>query len=193
MMSGWITSLLVKVVEMKPRVALLKRFIDIADCCFNLNNFNSVIEIVSGLQTTSVRRLTDTFDFLSDETKATFQRLKEFLDTRKNWENYRTRLRHLTSVSEPCLPYLGIYLTDLTMIDEASKKTVPHPAFPGTKLLNFERAAKIASIHSEIRKFQTEKYCLSPVSYFQEYLSRLDQLSEEECFRLSQQIQPRAE
>ncbi len=43
---------------MKPRVALVKRFIDIADCCMQLNNFNSVVEIISGLQTTAVRRLT---------------------------------------------------------------------------------------------------------------------------------------
>lgn len=68
-MSGWITTLMVKVKEMKPRVALLKRFIDIAQACMELNNFNSVVEIVSGLGTTAVRRLTDTWDLLPDDTK----------------------------------------------------------------------------------------------------------------------------
>ncbi len=47
-MSGWITSLIVKVKPLKPRVALLRRFIDIADACRQLNNFNSVVEIISG-------------------------------------------------------------------------------------------------------------------------------------------------
>lgn len=187
-MSGWITSLLCKVKSLKARAALLRRFIDIAENCLQLNNFNSVVEIVSGLQTTAVRRLTDTFDLLPEETKTTFQQLKDLLETRKNWEKYRGRL---TSATPPCVPYLGLYLTDLTMIDEACKSKVVHPDYPDVKLLNMDRAARIAAVQAEIRTFQSVKYCLKPISYIQEYLNRLDQMTEEECYQLSLELQPR--
>merc|ERR1712154_304781 len=104
-----------------------------------MGNYNSVVEIVSGLQTTSVRRLTDTFDQLGEETKTAYQGLRDFLETRRNWERYRTAI---SNVKGPCVPYLGIYLTDLTMIDEKFKRRLDHPAFPGVKLENFERASK---------------------------------------------------
>lgn len=187
-MSGWITSLIVKITPLKPRVALLKRFIDIADECLKLDNFNSVLEIVSGLQTTSVRRLTETFEQLSDETKQTYQNLRDFLETRKNWERYRTRLN---SVTGPCVPYLGIHLTDLTMIAEKFRKKVPHPDFPDVTLLNWERSSRVAEVLGLIKRLQVKRYRLHAVPYFQEYLSRLDQLSEDECMKLSQEIQPK--
>ncbi len=191
-MSGWITSLIVKVKPLKPRVALLRRFIDIADACKHLNNFNSVVEVVSGLQTTAVRRLTDTFDALPAESADILQQLREFLETRKNWEKYRTCLAGLVPVAGvACVPYLGLYLTDLVMIDEALKKTIPHPEFPDVSLLNWERASRIAAVHSEIRRFQAERYRLHSISYLQEYLSRLDQMEEEECYERSLQLQPR--
>lgn len=82
-MSGWITSLIVKVKSLNPRVALLKRFIEIADACLQLNNFNSVVEIVSGLGTTAVRRLTETWDLVPEETMQLFQQMKDMLETRR--------------------------------------------------------------------------------------------------------------
>jgi son of sevenless len=185
-MSGWITTLMVKVKEMKPRVSLLKRFVDIAHECLKLNNFNSVVEIVSALGTTAVRRLTDTWDQLDPETKQTFQELKDLFETRKNWEHYRNRL---ASCTPPCIPYLGLYLTDLVMVDEVHKKSVTHPDSPETSLYNIERLVRISALHQEVKTFQAVRYCLKPVSYFQEYLMRLDQMSADECYNMSLEIQ----
>ena len=188
LMSGWITSLIVSITPIRPRVFMLTRFIEIANACLELNNLNSVVEIVSGLQTTSVRRLTETFAELSEECQIVYQNLRDFLETKKNWQRYR---RRLASVKGPCVPYLGICLTDLTMIDEKYKKTISHPDFENVKLLNFERASKIADIVTSVCALQKEQYPLASVSYFQEYLLRLDQLSEEQCMELSLEIQPR--
>ncbi len=139
-----------------------------------------------------MRRLTDTFDALPAESTEILTQMREFLETRKNWEKYRTRLNGLVSVAGvACVPYLGLYLTDLVMIDEALKKTVPHSEFPEISLLNWERASRIAAVHGEIRRFQAERYRLNSISYLQEYLSRLDQMEEEECYERSLQIQPR--
>lgn len=46
-------------------------------------------------------------------------------------------------------------------------------------------------IHAEIRRFQQERYRLQSISYLQEYLSRLDQMSEEDCYAMSLELQPK--
>lgn len=112
--------------------------------------------------------------------------MKLFLETRKNWERYRHRLATCTP---PCIPYLGLYLTDLVMVDEVHKKMVTNPEYPTVQLFNAERLMRIAAIHAEVKELQAVRYCLKPVSYFQEYLQRLDQMSEDESYAASMRIQ----
>jgi hypothetical protein len=42
---------------MKKRVKVMERFIKIANMCFKMNNFNSTLEIISGLNLVAVSRL----------------------------------------------------------------------------------------------------------------------------------------
>lgn len=70
---------------------------------FNVLNFS----YFSQFCVSSVRRLTDTWDLLGDDGKDLFAALKDFLETRRNWERYRSRL---ASCTPPCVPYLGAWL-----------------------------------------------------------------------------------
>ncbi len=55
---------------------------------------------------------------------------------------------------------VGLYLTDLVMVDEVHKKRVAHPEYPDTQLINVERLARIAQIHSDVKTYQVVRYCL---------------------------------
>ena len=55
--SNWVASEIVKCTELAQRTAVLKMVIDIAEQCYELNNFNAVMEIISGLHSSSVFRL----------------------------------------------------------------------------------------------------------------------------------------
>lgn len=55
--SNWVASEIVKCTELAPRTAVLKMVIEIAERCYELNNFNAVMEIISGLHSSSVFRL----------------------------------------------------------------------------------------------------------------------------------------
>lgn len=59
--SNWVSSEIVKCTDLAQRTTVLKMVIDIAENCYKLNNFNAVMEIISGLHSSSVFRLKQTW------------------------------------------------------------------------------------------------------------------------------------
>jgi len=55
--SNWVASEIVKCTDLEQRTKVLKMVIDIAEHCYELNNYNAVMEIISGLHSSSVYRL----------------------------------------------------------------------------------------------------------------------------------------
>ncbi len=56
---GWITSLIVSTRPPIPRIALMHRFVDIAKCTLELQNYNGTMAIVGALLANPVHRLRD--------------------------------------------------------------------------------------------------------------------------------------
>ena len=59
--SRWVSCEIVQTYDLKERVALVTKFVKIAKECRMLNNFNAVMEIVSGLNSSPVHRLKKTW------------------------------------------------------------------------------------------------------------------------------------
>ena len=59
--SNWVASEIVKCTDIQQRTAVLKMVIEIAEHCYELNNYNAVMEIISGLHSSSVFRLKATW------------------------------------------------------------------------------------------------------------------------------------
>lgn len=118
---------ILQIAEIRPRILLLARFIDIAQVnnffmpliiqhCLELGNYNSTMEILSGLNSSAVHRLQRTWEVLNrrkevhisqglpSQTLAKFNKMKEKLSSSNNHKNYREML-HTGSV--PCVPFLG--------------------------------------------------------------------------------------
>ncbi len=68
------------------------------------NNFNGVIEILAGLSTTAIRRLTNTWAQVEESSRAQLHELETLMSYQGSYKNYRMALRDVTP---PCLPYLG--------------------------------------------------------------------------------------
>jgi hypothetical protein len=64
-MSFWVATEICTQPEIKNRVKIVEKFIKIANYCFKLNNFNTTLAIVSGLNLVSVSRLKATWEVLS--------------------------------------------------------------------------------------------------------------------------------
>ena len=179
--SLWVQTILLRIENKQHRVSLLQRLIEVCSHLLELNNFNGVMEISSGLRNSNVRRLSETWDLIPAETKSTWSSLQDVLDTSSNFKKYRAKLSETTG---PSIPHLGLMLTDLTFSEEGmATKT-------GTKI-NFGKACVVGSILLDINKRQSLRYNLKPLEYIINYLQRQDVLDEDTLYKLSLQIEPR--
>jgi len=122
------------------------------------NNFNAVMEIIAGLNSSSVHRLKHTFAALPQRTTAIFTELSDLVQRTQNYQKLRNAIH---SCSPPCIPYLGLYLTDLTFIEDGNKDSTE------SGLINFFKRKQIANVIREIIQYQQTPYCLEPVPVIQ--------------------------
>ena len=94
-----------------------------------------------------------------------------------NYKNFRA---YLHNVNPPCIPYLGVYLTDLTFIEDGNKDNLPD----GLNI-NFMKRQRLAEVIAEIQTYQNTPYCLEEVGFIRDYLLNAESLPEEQCYKLS--------
>ncbi len=180
--SLWVQTLLMGVGTIEVRTAMLQKLLEVCCHLLELNNFSSVWEMCSGLQGSAVRRLSDTWERLPEESAATWKRLQEFCDSTSNFKRYRSRLAEAVG---PSIPHLGLCLTDLTFSEDGMK------TFGENGRVNFSKSVVIGGIVGDILKRQRIRYTLKSVDAFQFYFQRLDPLTEEALYAKSLICQPR--
>uniref|UniRef100_A0A667YN45 Ral GEF with PH domain and SH3 binding motif 2 n=1 Tax=Myripristis murdjan TaxID=586833 RepID=A0A667YN45_9TELE len=162
-------------------------------CRFNqklcdMNNLHAVMAVVSGLQSAPIFRLTKTWALLSRKDKATFERLEYLTAKEDNYKRLRDYIRSQSMVS--CIPYLGIYLSDLTYIDSAYPST-------GSILENEQRSNQMNNILRIISDLQRScNYDIPVLPHVQKYLNsvryieELQKFVEDDNYKLSLKIEP---
>eukprot|EP01105_Mastigella_eilhardi_P025274 TRINITY_DN6828_c0_g1_i3.p1 TRINITY_DN6828_c0_g1~~TRINITY_DN6828_c0_g1_i3.p1 ORF type:complete len:896 (-),score=230.67 TRINITY_DN6828_c0_g1_i3:1362-3956(-) len=113
--SAWVATQLVTCENLQTRVRLFMRLLAIAQKCYSINNFNSMMQIMSGFHNSSVYRLRHTWE--KDASRQTYEFLVALLEPKFNYRAYRTAIHN---VAPPCIPFVGIYLTDLTFIEDGN-------------------------------------------------------------------------
>jgi len=185
--------------EPNKRAKLIKRWIKIAARCLELNNYDSLMAIVCSLNTTTILRMKQTWGLIATKTKATLEELRSIVDVSLNYTVLRQRLQNHVA---PCLPFVGIYLTDLTFVDAGNQ---PMRQLPGTgpdsesatSVINFDKHVKTAKIISDLQRFQIP-YRLHEVpelqTWIQDQLIRVrnsGQASVQNHYRRSLMLEPR--
>lgn len=102
--------------EPKKRALAIKQWITIARHCQDIGNFNIIFAIIGSLSTSMIHRLEKTWGLVSPKTKAVFEELKQLTEIRRNYAELRKALSNHPTPS-PCVPFVGMYLTDLTFVD----------------------------------------------------------------------------
>eukprot|EP00026_Physarum_polycephalum_P001826 Phypoly_transcript_01829.p1 GENE.Phypoly_transcript_01829~~Phypoly_transcript_01829.p1 ORF type:complete len:904 (+),score=160.18 Phypoly_transcript_01829:247-2958(+) len=185
-MSKWVqTEVLSGRESAKQRAITIGRFLEICEHLRALKNYNGIMEILSGLNASAVHRLKLTWACLSAKQNEVFQDFNAFT-TGKNYANLRTALHTL---QPPCIPYLGMYLTDLTFINDGIPLYLPE-----TCLINFDKCRKVSASVLEIMQYQQTPFCLHPVEDIQSYLSQLETKctqTDDELYKLSLVLEER--
>ena len=184
--TSWVAITILQEGDLKKRAANLKHFIYIAEKCYALNNFNTLMSILAGFNSAPIHRLRRTWDLLSSKANSILEQLSRIMDRGKNFSAYREQLH---SVNPPCVPYLGIYLTDLTFIEDGSKDHLKN----NEKLINFSKQSKTADVIREIQQYQNQVYCLQDVPELQNYLKEsLERIEDEsEMYEMSLILEPK--
>ncbi|KAI5252551.1 ras GEF [Aureobasidium subglaciale] len=186
--------------QTKKRVAMLKHWIKIAKLCLDIDNYSALMAIACSLTSSAVSRLRHTWDQLSAKTMAAFEEIKEIVDVSRNYVALRHRLQ---TPKAPCLPFVGMYLTDLTFVDAGNTNTRPLPNDDeeGTEVkmvINFDKHMRSARVVSHLQRYQVP-YRLQHVREIQDWLEtqlhRVD--TSEQCtvmsfWRRSQALEARS-
>ncbi|KAM6904643.1 ral guanine nucleotide dissociation stimulator-like 1 [Xenentodon cancila] len=190
------------------RARIIEKWIKVAQECHRLKNFSSVKAILSALQSNAVYRLRKTWAAVSRSGMMAFDHLWETFPD----ENCVLTIRELLvedggqaavdnispKISKKCplprqmstssgvVPYLGTYLTVLTMLDTALPDTVEGG------LINFEKRRREFDVLSQIRLLQAScsQYNLPQHPRVAAWLHEHKLLTDQESYELSRQLEP---
>ncbi|KAM7206390.1 ras guanine nucleotide exchange factor A [Naviculisporaceae sp. PSN 640] len=151
--------------EVKKRALVIKQWIKIAHQCSQLHNYDALMAITCALTDTSIKRLKMTWDTVSIKRKDMLKSLQAIVDFNQNYKVLRARLQDRVP---PCLPFLGMFLTDLTFVDVGNPATKTSDT--GLIVINFDKHCRTAKSIGELQRFQIP-YRLAEIPDFQEWLS----------------------
>ncbi|KAJ8417517.1 hypothetical protein AAFF_G00223600 [Aldrovandia affinis] len=169
--------------DISTRVLVMEKWVAVADICRCLHNYNAVLEVTSSLNRSSVFRLKKTWLKVSKQTKTVIDKLQKLVSSEGRFKNLREALKNC---DPPCVPYLGMYLTDLAFIEEGT------PNYTEDNLVNFSKMRMISHIIREIRQFQQTAYKIDHQPKAAQYL--LDNsyvMDEEGLYEASLRIEPK--
>jgi len=184
--TGWVALTILQEPDIKRRATVVKRFVYLAEECYALNNFNTLMSILAGFNSAPIHRLRRTWDAINSKVITTLDNLKKIMDGNRNFSSYREQLH---SINPPCVPFLGVYLTDLTFIEDGN----PNRLKNNEKMINFSKQSTTADVIREIQQYQNQVYNLQPVpelqTFLKESLQRIE--DDDDMYQMSLILEPK--
>ncbi|KAF9929050.1 hypothetical protein FBU30_001893 [Linnemannia zychae] len=184
--SNWIDEIVLSEKDPKKRAAILRQLITLAEKLRQLNNFSMLSATTAALSHSPIHRLRRTWELVPNKYINSLAMLQALTSSAKNWAEYRAELH---SVNPPCVPFVGIYLTDLVMIEDGN----PDVLRTKDNHINFYKRVSTAEVIREIQQYQSVPYCLTVVPEIQAFIRRgMDNAkSVTELYDMSLALEPR--
>eukprot|EP01125_Pyxidicula_operculata_P011997 TRINITY_DN3936_c0_g1_i3.p1 TRINITY_DN3936_c0_g1~~TRINITY_DN3936_c0_g1_i3.p1 ORF type:complete len:527 (+),score=108.14 TRINITY_DN3936_c0_g1_i3:1378-2958(+) len=179
--SFWVASTILSEPNLKQRAVIVKNFLSIARCLHSFQDFNTLMGIIVGLNTSSVSRLKKTFSSLTEEDMEEYKFYETLMSPAMSFKAYRDTV---TKVNPPCVPFFALYLSDLTFIDEGNVDKIDG-------LINIEKRKQVYEVIARVQLYQNESYSFQRVEPLATYLEILPQFGEAQIYNLSLAVEPR--
>jgi son of sevenless-like protein len=185
--SNWVGHQILQYEEPEDRIRVYEKMIDIAYECLNLSNFHGVFSVACGLELACIHRLRRTQEAVSEEHKRRHSVIKEYLSRDLGFKTFRTAHKNL---KPPCVPYIGLYLTDLTFIEEGSPQYIIRDDL---KLINVDKLYKFSKVIDDLHeKQQQPQYNLQIHPELRALLLNIHvDVGQEEMYQRSLELEPR--
>lgn len=133
--------------KLKPRVRLIEKFINIASRLREQENFDSLMAILAGLSCQPIFRLSETMEAVNFKVEGDRQvspkrlrSLNKLMASSKSFGAYRLALANSGAY---IIPYLGVHLQELTLINEVKKSSNEDGFVNWTKFQQMSRSSAI--------------------------------------------------
>ncbi|EER33805.1 cell division control protein 25 [Candida tropicalis MYA-3404] len=186
-LTNFVGYMILRKAEPKKRVQIIRYFIQVADKCRQYNNFSSMTAIISALYSSPIHRLKKTWEYMNGDSLSHLKNMNKLMNSSRNFNEYRDVLKFIGS--EPCVPFFGVYLSDLTFVYHGN----PDYLYNRTRQVNFAKRAKTSEIVSGIDRFKTTGYNFQEVTEIQKYLDSWFEKCPtiDEQYQISLNLEPR--
>jgi hypothetical protein len=186
--SWWTATEVIMKPTPKQRVDVVCKMIDAAQILRDLNNFNGLMELTSGLNLSVVTRLKQLWESVPKKKVEQLRALSDIMSPLSGYANYRRELAKVDGASGgaicSAIPFQGVYLSNLIAIDE-------NPNVLANGHINFAKMWMVGRIFRSIVAFQRIPYDLQPDDDVGKFFRSIAKLNDDELWQLSLKLQPR--
>lgn len=139
--------------------------------------------ILCAFDFSSICRLKQTWKALPSKYMEMYNEMKTLCSVQTHYFPYK---QMLITKTPPLVPYLGVFLRDLTFIE------IGNPTYLDKKkeMINYDKFRMLAAVLEDIRKYQQIPYSFEPLDDVQTALRvSMQTLDEDELFNLSKTIE----
>jgi len=183
----WVTTTILLQPRLRDRIRALQKFVGVARALRQLNNFNTLMGVVAALSTSALSRLKHTLAGLKPRQREQWEELAALMHPSNSFRPLRQAMEES---GRRCLPYLGLFLSDLTFMEDGNPDLLDRE---GRSLLNFPKHMMIYKAIDSLLRYQhsADYKSLPKTEPLYTFLYELPALDENVLYALSLEREPR--
>jgi hypothetical protein len=183
--SSWVASNILCQSSPSARSRALARFVVVGQYLEELGNYNALMSVLGGFHLWAITRL-QAFIPLQQTYRLLLGRLEFVMSADGNYKAYRTTL--VERAGKPLIPYLGLYLKDLTYIEDGNQDLVNDKP-------NAQKIQLFGTVLRDIEVFQRgcpeyNRKITARLPQLLDHLARFPRMTEEEMNNASLALRP---
>ena len=171
----------------KDRAKVYEKWVQVADYCKNIKNYNDCIAIYSALNNYIITGLKLTFKEIKSKTKYIFEQISIFCSCDRNYKKIRDDMLLCEKNGMIFIPYLGMLLRDINFFEESSKY------INEAGCINIEKIEKINEIMEKYFRYKKldKKLFVNKKIKELDFFENLEDIEEEYLENMASTIEPK--